>query len=74
MGDVLGLVIALPEEARALLGKRRWQDRAGRRILSQPLPDGARLLCVQAGVGSQRAESAARWLLAQGVGALGVAG
>ena len=74
MSDVLGLVVALPGEAKALFGKSRWQNWGVRKILCRPLSEGKELLCVLAGVGVQNAAFAAKLLLERGVRAVGVVG
>jgi len=74
MEPALGLVVALAAEGRALLGTRGWLRAGGRRIRRTRLPDGTRLLCARSGVGAERALSAARWLVDEGVTALAVIG
>jgi nucleoside phosphorylase len=70
----LGLLVALPAEGRALLGRFGWRRVGGRRTLRTRLPDGSALLCVCSGVGAPRALSAARWLVDEGATALAVLG
>src|SRR5512143_1764053 len=61
-------------EGRALFGRGGW-DRTGKwRVRRQELPGGTRLVAVCAGVGGRQAAQAARWLVAEGAGALAVAG
>lgn len=74
MKPALGLVVALAAEGRALLGTRGWLRAGGRRVRDMRLPDGTRLLCARSGVGADRALSAARWLVGEGVTALAVIG
>lgn len=74
MERALGLVVALAAEGRALLGPFGWIRDRGRRILRRRLPDGTGLLCARSGVGAERALSAARWLIDEGVTALAVMG
>jgi nucleoside phosphorylase len=71
MEPLLGLVVALPAEAGTLLGKRGWKRIAGRRVRRFRLPDGTGMTCALSGVGTGKALSAARWLVAsEGVTAL----
>jgi adenosylhomocysteine nucleosidase len=74
MKPALGLLVALPAEGRALLGRFGWRRVGERRTLRTCLPDGSALLCVCSGVGARRALSAARWLVDEGATALGVLG
>ncbi len=71
---VLGLVVALAAEGRALLGSHGWLREGGRTVRRLRLPDGTRLLCARGGVGVGRALSAARWLVAEGATSLAVMG
>lgn len=78
MGPLLGLVIALPGEAKALLGTGRWTRIAGRRVRRFRLPDGTGIACALSGAGTGNALSAARWLGGPGgataLAVLGVSG
>lgn len=70
----LGMVVALPAEARAVLGRQRWQP-CGEMAVCRSLQAGGReILWVRSGLGSERALRAASWLLAEGVDALGILG
>ncbi len=69
----LGLVVALPAEARALAGGP-WQMVDGRPVCLAPSAGGAGLIWVRSGIGYERAREAARWLVGQEVAALGVLG
>ena len=70
----MGLVVALPAEARFLIGWGPWERRG--RFISRRLclDDGTDLFCVRSGMGTQNALSAARWLIREGVSALAVLG
>ena len=77
MKPVVGIVVALPAEGRALAGWTRWQ-RIGKRLRRhvQQRHD-ITLIYVRAGVGAEHAQEAAQWLVADGANALvsiGVAG
>ncbi len=74
MKPVLGLVVALPSEARFLMGLGPWERVGGRIFRRSRLRDGTDLLCVRSGIGSKNALSAARWLVNEGVAALAVLG
>ncbi len=74
MEPVLGLVVALAAEGRALLGSFGWTHAAGLSVRRAWLPDGTGILCARSGVGAERAQSAARWLAAEGATALAVIG
>ena len=78
MEPLLGMVVALSAEAKALLGTRGWKRIAGRRVRRIHLPDGTGLTCVLSGVGTGKALSAARWLVASegatALAAMGVSG
>ncbi len=74
MKPLLGLVVALAAEGRALLGSFGWIRAGGLTIRRTGLPDGTDRLCARSGVGADRALSAARWLAAEGVTALAVVG
>ncbi len=74
MNKTIGVVAALPGEARALTGHpcRQKADGLlhGRRVLKEDMD----LLVVQSGMGMKNAFSAARWLSGEGVAALGCVG
>lgn len=71
---MLGLVVALPDEARTLFGSGGWQQTGRWRIFRAVLPDGTDLTCVRSGMGEQNALAAAHWLVGQQVAALAVLG
>ena len=74
MAKILGLVIALPAEAKAVIGKKHWR-RQGRWLTHRhALPSGHTLLVIRSGIGPENALSAARWLVRQGVCTLGITG
>ena len=75
--QLLGVVIALPAEARAFLGRQSWQTLDGRRICRTTMADATPLVGVIAGVGYKKALAAAQWLVqndATELAAVGVAG
>ncbi|MFH1242056.1 MAG: hypothetical protein V1689_06790 [Pseudomonadota bacterium] len=74
MKPVLGLVVALEAEARSLMGSRPWERGGGHIFLRSRLQDGTDLMCVRSGIGIQKARTAARWLVSEGVAALAVLG
>jgi adenosylhomocysteine nucleosidase len=69
----LGLVVALPAEARAL-ARGPWRRVDGRPVCRVSSDGRGELIWVRSGIGYQRAQEAARWLVGQGVSALGVLG
>jgi adenosylhomocysteine nucleosidase len=73
VANKLGLVVALPAEARALAGGP-WMVADGRPVCRVAAAGGGELIWVRSGIGYQRARAAARWLVGQGVAALGVLG
>ncbi|MEZ4600256.1 MAG: hypothetical protein R2940_10770 [Syntrophotaleaceae bacterium] len=73
VGNRPGLVVALPQEAKALAG-RRWQMEDGRPVCRSTTKGRRELLWVQSGVGAKRALEAARWLIRQKVTSLAVLG
>ena len=70
----LGLVVALPAEARSILGKQRLHRLAGWNVRHRTFDDGLDLVCVRSGIGAGNAYEAARWLARRGVTALAVMG
>jgi adenosylhomocysteine nucleosidase len=74
MKPVLGLVVALEAEARSLMGRRPWERGGGQIFLRSRLQDGTDLMSVRSGIGVQKARTAARWLVSEGVDALAVLG
>ena len=74
MNSTIGLVVALPAEARALIGRGRWQRTEGHLIRRSHLNNSTHLVVVLAGVGTENAFLASQWLIAKGVVALGASG
>ncbi len=77
MNRPVGLVVALPMEARAFLGRGFWKREDGNRYRVSDLKAGMPLITVLSGVGGENAMMAARWLISRDVRALislGVAG
>lgn len=70
----LGMVVALPAEARAVLGRQRWQQQGEMAVCRSFGPAGRETLWVRSGLGPERAARAASWLLAEGADALGILG
>ena len=74
MNSAIGLVTALPAEARALFKRGPWQLQEGqifRHILQK---NGTALIAVRSGIGIENALSAGRHLIKRGVAALGILG
>ncbi|MGE5248009.1 MAG: phosphorylase, partial [Verrucomicrobiota bacterium] len=71
---MLGLVVALRSEGRALFGGSGWSVEEGRTSFRAGLADGTGLLCVQSGPGLENAFLASRWLVSGGATALAVLG
>lgn len=74
MNDAIGLVVALNAEARALVGRGPWEHAEGVVFRRFRLPDSTTLIVVRSGMGSENAATASRWLIQEGVSALGVSG
>lgn len=77
MNPAIGLVIALPAEARALLGRGVWERTDGNLYRRIYFKKGMSLIAVLSGVGQKKTTIAAQWLMAKKVCALislGVAG
>jgi len=76
MNRSIGLVVALNAEASALIGRGRWQHGEGCPVRQFPLTEtgSTRLMVARSGVGPENAGAASRWLIGEGVGALGVSG
>lgn len=74
MKRALGLMVALPEEARLILSAGGWRRVDGRAVLEADLDRDVPLLCVCTGAGHENALSGARWLARRGVGAMAVVG
>jgi len=74
MNSTIGLVVALPSEARALIGRGRWQRTEGHLFRRSRLNNRTHLIVVRSGLGMEKAFLASKWLIAEGVVALGVSG
>jgi len=74
MKKTIGIVAALPGEAKALLGRCSWRKAKGFLHCRSVLKDGTDLVVVQSGMGMGNAFSAAGWLSEKGVAALGCFG
>lgn len=74
MNPAIGLVVALSAEARALIGRGRWQHAEGHLFRRSRLNNGTHLVVVRSGLGMENAFLASQWLIAEGVVALGVSG
>ena len=74
MNRTIGVVAALPGEARAIAGVRLRRKGKGFPYCRGALKDETDLLVVQSGMGTENAFSAARWLLEKGAAALGCFG
>jgi len=74
MNPAIGLVVALTAEARALIGRGRWQQTEGHLFRRFRLNDRTSLVVVRSGLGMENAFLASQWLIAEGVVALGVLG
>ena len=74
MQSLLGLIVPLPAEARALFGRRGWQRQNGWCCCRGRLPGGAEVLAVRSGQGGARARAAAAWLVERGATILAVMG
>jgi len=74
MNETIGIVAALPGEARALVGRCSWRRADPFLHCRTLLKDDTDLLVVQSGMGMENAFSAARWLTENGVAALGCFG
>ncbi len=72
--ESIGIVTALPGEARALVGRCSRDKTGGFSHRRAVLTDGTGLVVVQSGMGMDNAFSAAHWLVKKGVGALGCFG
>ena len=74
MKKTIGIVAALPGEAKALLGRPSWRKTNGFLHSRTVLKDETELVVVQSGMGMDNAFSAAGWLSERGVAALGCFG
>ena len=74
MNPAIGLVVALTAEARALIGRGRWQHAEGHLVRRSRLNNRTHLVVVRSGLGMKNALLASQWLIAEGVVALGVSG
>ena len=73
LGSRPGLVVALPDEARALAGKR-WRLEDGRPVCRSIFGENREMVWVRSGIGPARARDAARWLIRQNVTGLAIMG
>jgi len=74
MNPAIGLVVALPAEARALIGRGRWQRTKGLLFRRSRLNSRTHLIVVRSGLGMENAFLASQWLIAEGVVALVASG
>ena len=77
MNPAIGLVVALPVEARAILGRGAWERADGNLYRRIDFKEGMHLVAVLSGVGRKNAAMSTKWLIAKKVRALvslGVAG
>ncbi len=74
MNRTIGVVAALPAEAKALSGRRCGGKTDGFRYCRTMLSGNIHLLVVQSGMGLDNARAAAAWILRQGPAALGCFG
>ena len=74
MNQTIGVVAALPGEARALVGHSPWEKSEKFPYCRKALKDGIDLVVVQSGMGVVNAFPAASWLFEKGVAALGCFG
>jgi adenosylhomocysteine nucleosidase len=74
MNSAIGLVIALPAEARALLGRGPWQRQGGQVFRHALLGKDTGLIAVRSGLGMENSLAAGRWLTKKDVAALGSLG
>jgi adenosylhomocysteine nucleosidase len=74
MNPLLGLVVALPAEARALLGWGIWHKVDGWPVRRSRLKNGSEILCIRSGVGMDQALQVSHTLIAQGVTTLASVG
>mgnify|MGYP001773063203 CR=1 FL=1 len=70
----LGMVVALPGEAQAMLGRRDWVRHGELDLCSVEAPVGAEILWVRCGIGCERAAAAAALLVERGATHIGIAG
>ena len=74
MNSAIGLITALPAEARALFEPGHWQRQEGQVFRHVLLKNGTALIAVRSGMGFENALAAGRWLIKRKVAALGVLG
>lgn len=74
MRGAIGLVVAMEAEARALVGPGRWDHGDPYPFQCSSLTDTIHLIVVRSGIGWENASGACRWIIRQGVGALGAVG
>lgn len=70
----LGMVVALPGEAKAMLGRRQWAVQGDLAQCRTSGPAYGNALWVRCGMGPERAARAAAFLIEQGVTHIGIAG
>jgi adenosylhomocysteine nucleosidase len=74
---VLGIIVALPQEGRALFGWRHWHYEKGRPVFRSASNHGTEMVCICSGMGYAKAFAAVSQLIDEGatiLGAVGVAG
>ena len=77
MKEVIGIVVAMAAEGHTLSGKLGWTKSGPYAAKRSRLADGSEIITCVGGVGTANAAGAARWLVAEGAGALisaGIAG
>lgn len=77
MKPIVGIVVALPAEARALAGRSRWRPVNNAMFHHIQERNDLTFIYVQSGIGNERSLAAAKWLVAQGarlLASVGVAG
>jgi adenosylhomocysteine nucleosidase len=74
MAPVIALVVALPAESRALMGRATSRMVDGWPLQELSFPDGPTVICIRCGIGMDRAGKAADFLAAQGISMLGSVG
>ncbi|MFQ5465221.1 MAG: hypothetical protein ACE5EI_04765 [Thermodesulfobacteriota bacterium] len=74
MKEVVGIIVALAAEGQALAGRQGWKKEGPYTVKRNRLADGSEIITCVAGMGMGQAAGAARWLVAEGAGALISAG
>lgn len=77
MKEVIGIVVAIAAEGHTLSGKLGWTRSGPYAAKHSRLADGSEIITCVGGIGAANAAGAARWLVAEGAGALisaGIAG